>query len=948
MEITPGIEEGGPRRDSEPMETKDAKDVLRGSWRKLVDSEERLRFFKYMVGRELEVRDIEHFGDDLNEKFKSEKMRGGRSERAVIKAIMELKLKDERRFQREIKKRRDRDKRELERQMDSKNSFKVIISQINGEAVKWRKMERSKFESKIEHLKRLRREREEEELQKCPEEIKDYNKLIIFNKEEIEKLKKEDVEVTVIGKVDLDNDEKAVLKLPPKFAVRCKLDDIDMQTEVEMGMAKIRYQTRKEEQVRNIDEIDEIEENTENKVVKRQRLDSEQIAELEHLERLDAEGRRVYDPIGKSFDHGNKRCTDLQENSKVNLPGPCDKFTESSIELLRNNIMKAYRKCKKRLCNEKGEQTTNLTREEQRGLRKLQKRIRNHEILVIKTDKSGKLAVIDRDKYLEMGKEKCLQDRKIGREEHREIERRIEDHTRFWCKMLKSGINHEHQDRITKSKISHSENAAPMYFMYKDHKVEGGYRPVVGGCNSDSLGLSNILSEVIESVGNSIENPFEVISSEDMLSRIVESNKKLEVMKAEKGENWDWREEMVLLGSDVKSLFPSLSAFQTGKAVRRQFEKSPINWENVDWKLVSLYVKIQEKYWEEKDLSDIKMYLPERISKAGRPPSIGTLGVESRYRWPGSLELISMKHKKKLLALAIERAVVFFFRNFVYTFGGEIFLQLKGGPIGARVTMAVSKLVMEEWKIEFNKILKGSEIEELLSGNYVDDGRSYQRKLNWGERFDSALNRIVWDKEKEKVDEKENVDRTELTRKEMLRAMNSVSSDLSFTMEVCNDFDNLRLPTLSFSLFIGEKGIEHTYFEKSMKNQTLVMERSSISRQQLMSIMTNELRRRLEVIGENIPQEEKNRIVNVYTQQLKNSGYNWKQTRDIIISGLKGHERREKRRKEKGLPKYRSGKMSLSKRTNKKLLEKYNWFRVKRNEEKEEKNDEKGNLMKKK
>ena len=57
-----------------------------------------------------------------------------------------------------------------------------------------------------------------------------------------------------------------------------------------------------------------------------------------------------------------------------------------------------------------------------------------------------------------------------------------------------------------------------------------------------------------------------------------------------------------------------------------------------------------------------------------------------------------------------------------------------------------------------------------------------------------------------------------------------------------------------------DNGIDHTYFEKSMKNQTLVMERSSISRQQLMSIMTNELRRRLEVIGEKIPQEEKNRI----------------------------------------------------------------------------------------
>ena len=41
-----------------------------------------------------------------------------------------------------------------------------------------------------------------------------------------------------------------------------------------------------------------------------------------------------------------------------------------------------------------------------------------------------------------------------------------------------------------------------------------------------------------------------------------------------------------------------------------------------------------------------------------------------------------------------------------------------------------------------------------------------------------------------------------------------------------------------------------------------------------MSIMTNELRRRLEVIGENLPQNEKNEIIDVYTQQLINSEYN--------------------------------------------------------------------------
>ena len=64
-----------------------------------------------------------------------------------------------------------------------------------------------------------------------------------------------------------------------------------------------------------------------------------------------------------------------------------------------------------------------------------------------------------------------------------------------------------------------------------------------------------------------------------------------------------------------------------------------------------------------------------------------------------------------------------------------------------------------------------------------------------------------------------------------------------------------------------------------------------------MSIMTNELRRRLEVAREKLPQKEKNQIINKYTQQLINSEFNRKQIRDFIISGLKGYIRREIRRK---------------------------------------------------
>ena len=74
---------------------------------------------------------------------------------------------------------------------------------------------------------------------------------------------------------------------------------------------------------------------------------------------------------------------------------------------------------------------SNLSKREQRGLRKLKKRIKEGEIIVLKTDKSGKLIVMDKEKYLKLGKEKNEQDREIKRRELREIETKINAQTKF-------------------------------------------------------------------------------------------------------------------------------------------------------------------------------------------------------------------------------------------------------------------------------------------------------------------------------------------------------------------------------------------------------------------------------------------------------------------------------------------------------------------------------------
>ena len=94
-----------------------------------------------------------------------------------------------------------------------------------------------------------------------------------------------------------------------------------------------------------------------------------------------------------------------------------------------------------------------------------------------------------------------------------------------------------------------------------------------------------------------------------------------------------------------------------------------------------------------------------------------------------------------------------------------------------------------------------------------------------------------------------------------------------------------------------------------------------MSRQSLISILSNELTRRLEVLDEHLDNTEIIAVINKFVQQLVNSEFGWKQCREIVVSSLLGYTRKEERRKAAGKPRYRSGCDSLESRVEKKLVE---------------------------
>ena len=87
---------------------------------------------------------------------------------------------------------------------------------------------------------------------------------------------------------------------------------------------------------------------------------------------------------------------------------------------------------------------------------------------------------------------------------------------------------------------------------------------------------------------------------------------------------------------------------------------------------------------------------------------------------------------------------------------------------------------------------------------------------------------------------------------------------------------------------------------------------------------------------EDVTQDEKIRVLDKFCQQLVNSGYSYLQVREILLSSLKGQDKKEKRRKFED-KRYKSASKTLEKRMEKKLIKAVAQYRQEmRKEEKEE------------
>jgi hypothetical protein len=296
--------------------------LMMETWKELAASESRIELMTKLRELKLGLAEVEEFNLGLNLQFRSEKSRENlaKGENKFVKAAMEAKFRDEIYKSKEITREKNNLRRKLAENL-GKNTRKYNreIKILRTEAVALKSRTREKYKEKLNHLHKKYRESLDSKLDKIPEGLQEFSNLSIFDKNKFSEIQPIHYDVKTVGDISLDEDERAILRLHPKFSINQPLQEGNLEFEQEQSYAKVRMELGKELEEK-LEDKDKVEM-------------TEQEQELSEL--LEAQTRQTFDPETRTYDDRKRRVTDLKECSRVTLPRPLPERQEAFLEVRR-------------------------------------------------------------------------------------------------------------------------------------------------------------------------------------------------------------------------------------------------------------------------------------------------------------------------------------------------------------------------------------------------------------------------------------------------------------------------------------------------------------------------------------------------------------------------------------------------------------------------------------
>ena len=500
--------------------------------KKLVEIEEKGKMMEELRRRKVCLPEEEAFVQNLHSKFKvlnTKKGVRGKNHDDLVKLALKIKIRDNNLYGVKVRKKRNYLRKVVEDSLGSKScQYRNLMDNVKKNARNLRGMLKKKYKKKIEHLDNKFGQKRQHDADKNllssmgnpsifvsdlePEEIK--NPVIVEGRDE---------------NIVLSVDEMDVLKLGPKFCVYANLDEEIFETDLEEAIMKIKWDM--------LGDSDDKKKTGLEDVALRVLLGDEVCDNIEEEndeehEIQEAEAKIPFQHKEMTFNFAKRKATDMKGNSRVFFPRKARSLEEeSSLETLRVELRALFKNYISKNCSKGGKQITNLTKNQVRGLKSLKKRVSEGELVIIPTDKSGNLAVLTRQSYLEAGLKHTKNDREVNWEAVKTSQKEINGHTSMLIKTFKIGHYWEHGGRIRETTMGEGASICPLSLLFKDHKgwsAESGTapptRPVVGGHLGINMHLSEIISDILDPVVATYEGGKEIISTEDMVARVVRLN----------------------------------------------------------------------------------------------------------------------------------------------------------------------------------------------------------------------------------------------------------------------------------------------------------------------------------------------------------------------------------------------------------------------------------------
>ena len=542
-------------------------------------------------------------------------------------------------------------------------------------------------------------------------------------------------------------------------------------------------------------------------------------------------------------------------------------------------------------------------------------------MVVFETDKSGRFSTDSPENYRVGAMPHVQNDMVIDMKDHDQIETKLNAHATMWMRMLNAGEGENQTERIRHNMTSQYSPVAPLYVLRKDHKtnfdpVKGPPgRPVCGATGGLNEKFSYLLSMILDKVWQDTKHTSVCMSTEEMLASVDQLNADL----LERGV----RQRVVIGSADVKALYPSLDIDFTVSMASEMFEASEIQLEGVDYDEMGLYLAFHRSV-EELEAAGVGEICPRRrYSK--RPPEIQSSGIKNDVNerfapWLRPTRLPTDWQKRRMVTESLKVGLSYVMKNHVYLFDGGMRKQIKGGPIGLKLTGTLAQVFMVWWDGKFREKIGSLNMEILLYKRYVDDINICSYEVEPGTKYENG--NVI------RTGEDDSLDADERCFEILKSVGDSIHESIQLEVDYPSKHNDGKIPILDVKVYIdGGSKVMYEFYAKDVSSKHMINAKSALPWSMKRTVLTQEVLRVLLNCSPELDWQVKVEHIECMVKRMQFSGYTHRFRFEVVNSAINAYHKIEEDVRKGERPLHRHREWKKTERDQAKEMKNKDWYR---------------------